>query len=84
MSRLGAAAVVLFALVATASADVRIDGDDGPRRDPAWRPTRPGPPPPRGEDKGCSSKSDMAPEWVFGLAAIGFGAYFLRRKPAAT
>ena len=78
MSRLRVAAVMVFALVGTASADIRIDGDDGPRRDPAWRP------PPAAEKKGCGSKSEMAPEWVFGLTTLGLGAYFLRRRPTAT
>lgn len=70
---------MLMAFAGTAHADIRIDPEDRPRPPPA----EPAPPivevPP--ESKGCAAKSDMAPEWVFGLAAIGFGAYFLRKRP---
>jgi MYXO-CTERM domain-containing protein len=70
-------AVILAAGVA--QADIRLDPPSGPPTPPSEEPSTA----PRVEQQGCSSREAMAPEWIFGLAVLGLGAWGLRRHERA-
>jgi hypothetical protein len=68
---------VLYA--SPARADI-IDDRARPRPAPTKPPATSPQPEEQPQGRGCGAQREMAPEWIFGFAALGMGAWGLRRQ----